>query len=129
MFQEAGGQIRRSTWLQLTAQLKEVVNSRATEVTRPLESLPDQTEIKTISSAKAQGYMQVVDMRYRIKGTDTIASRTYSIRSDQLMTRGDAIKQAHSTFTDNAGESQYEDMVILGGFYVGTVNFDPTLEA
>lgn len=124
-FRDAGGSIRRGTFLKLYSQLGEAVKARANEVTRPLESIPDQTEIKTISSAKASGYMQVVDVRYRIKGTDTVASRSYSVRGSDLITRGEAVQQALTSFQDNADSSQYEDMVVLGGFYVGSVQFDP----
>lgn len=123
-FRDAGGSIRRLTFLKLYSQLGEAVKARANEITRPMESIPDQTEIKTISTAKASGYMQVVDVRYRIKGTDTVASRSYSIRSSSLITRGEAIQQALTVFQDNAANSQYEDMVTLGAFYVGTIQFD-----
>lgn len=124
-YRAAGGRIGRQAWLRLYSQVDRVIQSRKGEATAPLDAVPGQESIRTMASQNATGYMQVVDVRYRIKGTSVIASRSYSVRTDSLITRQEAVNQALDTFNKQENAESYEDMVTLGAFYVGTVQFNP----
>lgn len=124
-FREAGGHIGRQAWLRLYSQVDRVIESRKSEATAPLDSIPGSEHVRTMPSQTATGYMQVVDVRYRVKGTSVIASRAYSVRSDSLITRQEAVNQALDVFNAQENAESYEDMVTLGAFYVGTVQFTP----
>jgi hypothetical protein len=70
-----------------------------------------------MTTVSAAGFMQYVDVWVKDRDTGEIRIRPYSIRTDELMTRGDAVATAidrMETHADGYGER------ILGALYTAT---------
>lgn len=118
-YRAAGGSIRDAVWRKLYAEQKASVGNQINEITAPLTSTPGATEIVPLTTKKATGYLQTVDVYTRIKGTDLITTKSFMITTGTLMTRGDALSTALTQMQQAADEGRYDE-VILGGVYTGT---------
>lgn len=109
--------LRRATVLDLVRQLRDDLETRATGIDRPLDRKPYTSEILAMSTVTATGYLQHVDIWVQDQETGEIFSRPYSIRTDDLLTHGDAIETALDRAQDF--EKLYGQKV-LGATYLAT---------
>lgn len=123
-YRAAGGSIRDSVWRKLYAEQRDAVGAQLDEATAPLSAVPTAQEIMPMTTKRASGFMQTVDVYTRVKGTDVITSRAFMITVDDLMTRGEALSQALTTMQQAVDEERYDE-VILGGVYTGTRSMTP----
>ena len=119
-FREAGGSIGRQTWLRLYSEIKQSIINRGDEMTAAPESTPMGNEVTRPATWTMNGYLQQVEVYYREKGSVEVFVRPFSVKSDSLMTRGDAVQKVLDTFGDHAAEDQYSDQVVLFAAYTGT---------
>lgn len=118
-YRAAGGSIRDAVWRKLYAEQKASVGNSIDEITKPLNSTPNAQEIFPMTTKKATGYLQTVEIYTRLKGTDIVTSRSFMLSGDTLMTRSDALSKALTQMQQAADEGRYDE-VILGGVYTGT---------
>lgn len=123
-FQDSGGSIRRSVWLKLYAEQKTTVEKIGDEVVAPLGAIPSATEITPMTTKRASGFLQTMDIYTRLKGTDIVMTRPFMITTQDLLSRGDALSQALTTMQQAVDEERYEE-TILGGVYTGTRAMTP----
>jgi hypothetical protein len=109
--------VRRGTWLKLYAEARTSLAGQSAEMSAPLNRRPLDTEVFTFTAPVARGYLQQVDVYVRDRETGDVLVRPYSLRSDELLIRGDAVDTAIDAFSQNA--DRYGEQV-LGAAYTGT---------
>jgi len=119
-FREAGGRIGRSAWLALRAEAGAALAARPAEMAASLTGIPSGTEVTTFSTVKATGVIQQVEVLYRVKGTDTVVNRPFSVKGAAMVSRQDAINAALDTMSAAQQDNKYEEQVVLGAVYVGS---------
>lgn len=124
-FRAAGGRIGRSAWLALRAEAGAALAKRPAEMAASLPSIPSGTEVTTFSTVKASGVIQQVEVLYRVKGTDTVVNRPFSVKGATMVSRQDAINAALDTMSAAQQSNRYEEQVILGAVYVGSYELVP----
>jgi hypothetical protein len=124
-FRAAGGKVGRSAWLALRAEVGAALAKRPAEMAANLASIPAGTEVTRFSTVKATGVIQQVEVLYRVKGTDAIVNRPFSVKGAQMIARQDAINAALDAMNAAAQAGQYEEQVVLGAVYVGTYELVP----
>lgn len=121
-----GLHVADSTWYQMIGQVKATLSSQIDEVTKPLGQRPGQHEIQGYASKKAQGYIQYVDVMVKDRATGVVSTRPYSVRTNELLRRGQVVNRALKQFQAAVDENQsiYDEQV-LGAYYTGTFQFVP----
>ena len=119
-----GGSIRDAVWYKLYAEQKASVDKIGSETTAPLSSTPVASEIVPMTTKRATGYLQTMDIYARLKGTDVVVTRPFMITTSTLLSRGEALTQAMTTMQQAVDEERYEE-VLLGGVYTGTRAMTP----
>lgn len=123
-YRSAGGAMGRSTWLKLYAEQRATVNATHGETTKPLNAIPNAEDIIPMTTKRASGYLQTVEVYTRLTGTDVVTTRPYMISGDSLITRGEAITTALTSMQTAVDGGRYEE-VILGAVYTGTRSMTP----
>lgn len=124
-FRAAGGHVGRSAWLALRAEVGAALAKRPAEMAANLASVPVGTEVSTFSTVKASGVIQQVEVLYRVKGTDAVVNRPFSVKGQQMIARQDAIQAALDQMSASQQQDLYEEQVILGAVYVGSYELVP----
>jgi len=133
--QDYGLGVRRATWLQAVAQIRTNSALRAAAAESLLVAIPNRTEIGTLETKSATGYVQYVTVAVRDKNTGLLAWRDQSIRTDTLLSREAAIDYVvgrYRSAINMAGVAPSRwgtspDEVVEGGMYMATHEFVPTL--
>lgn len=118
-YRAAGGSIRDAVWFKLYAEQKVATESVREEMTKPLGAIPGSSEMVTMTTKRASGYLQTLDIYTRVKGTDVVSIRPFMFSTDELMSRGEALSKALTMMQQAVDEERYEE-VLLGGVYTGT---------
>jgi hypothetical protein len=124
-FRDAGGAIRTDTWYKLRAEAGAAIAARGSELAANLDAIPSGNEVTLFSTTNARGVLQQVEVTYRIKGTDVIATRPFSVTGVDFVSRQAAIETALQTMAQAQAEDKYADQVILGAAYVGSYRMTP----
>jgi len=126
-FRAGGGHVGRSAWLALRAEAGAALADRPLEMAANLNSVPTNIDTLRFQNGTKTGFLHQVELLIRTKGTDVVTNRPFSVRSNTLMTRAEAIQSALDTLAQNAAVDKYEEQVVLGGVYVGTYQLVPGL--
>lgn len=118
-YRDAGGAIRDSVWNKLYAEQQAASASMRDEMTKELGTIPTAQEMTVMTTKRASGYLQTLDIYTRLKGTDVVTVRPFMFSTDELMSRGDALSQALTQMQLAVDQERYDE-VILGGVYTGT---------
>lgn len=118
-FRDAGGAMRDRVWYRLYEEQRATVAIVGDEVTKPLGAIPNATEIMPMTTRRATGYLQTLQIYTRESGTDIIMTRPFMFTTQELMTRGEALTRALTMMQQAADEDRYSE-TILGGVYTGT---------
>lgn len=94
------------------------------EMARDLRSVPSASEMTKMTTKRASGYLQTLDIYTRVKGTDVVSVRPFMFSTEQLMSRGEALTRALTMMQQAVDEERYEE-VLLGGVYTGTRVMQP----
>lgn len=125
-FRQAGGSTNDAKWFGLVGEVRRNLSDRLDEVTRPLTRRPSGDEIRTFTTKRHTGYVQQLEIFVRDRATGIVVSKPYSWRTDTLITRGQAIREAIAEFESGVTESpDLFDEEILGGAYTGTYQLIP----
>jgi hypothetical protein len=113
--------VRRDTWLKMYAQVRSDLSAQGQEVTARLDARPTSAEVSTMFTRQASGFMHHVTVYLRDKETGELILRPYSVPSDTLLTRADAIATAIDRFqTSASARSDLYPEVVLGATYTST---------
>lgn len=118
-YRAAGGTIRDNTWFKLYTEQSTTTAAMQSEMTRPLNSIPGASEMIVMTTKRATGYLQTLDIYTRLKGTDVVSVRPFMFSTDTLMSRGEALTKALTMMQQAVDEERYEE-TLLGGVYTGT---------
>lgn len=118
-FREAGGSIRDSVWFKLYAEQQAATDSMRDEMTKDLRTVPNGSEMITMTTKRSTGYLQTLDIYTRVKGTDIVTVKPFMFSVDELMSRGEAITKALTQMQQAIDNERYDE-VLLGGVYTGT---------
>lgn len=121
-YRAGGGRIDNNAWSGLFNTVRTTLASQAGEAAQPLNRRPLAAEIQPFPTKTATGYMQYIDVYTRDEATGLVQVRPYTIRTDDLFTRGDAIETALDRFTASA--EKYKES-ILGAAYMATYLLGP----
>lgn len=124
-FRAAGGKIGRSAWLALRAEVGTALANRPAEMAAPLTAVPGPEHTTVFSTTKASGVIQQVEVLYRVKGTDTVVNRPFSVKGQSMVTRQEAVQAALDQMSQAQQSNLYEEQVILGAVYVGSYELVP----
>lgn len=125
-YRSGGGAIRDATWFRMVAEARRSIGESLAEATRPLSRRPTGNEITTFTTVKAQGFIQQVDVYVLDRATGLVETRPHSIRTDTLLSRRSAIRDAVTLFQDaiDVNPDVYDEE-ILGAAYTGTYQLVP----
>lgn len=124
----AGGvKIQDATWFRMVGEVRASLSSQIHEVTKPLNRKPLGDEIKTMTSRKATGFIQYVDIMVKDRDTGLTALRPYAVRVKELRSRQSIVKEALTRFVSaiNDNPSDYDEQV-LGAVYTATYQMNPS---
>lgn len=126
-FRAGGGHIGRSTWLALRAEAGTALANRPAEMSATLTSVPTDIATLRFQNGSKTGFLQQVELLIRERGTDIVTNRPFSIRTDTLMTRAEAMAKAMDLFAQNTDAYEKGSSVQLGAVYAGTYQLVPGL--
>lgn len=124
-FRAGGGHIGRSTWLALRSEVGAALAARPAEMAAELDAVPTGSDVMQFTTTNATGFLQQVEVLYRIKGTDTVVNRPFSVTGTELLTRQQAVEKALETMAQAQQEGNYGEQVILGAVYTGSYSMQP----
>lgn len=125
-YSEQDPTITRETWATAVAQARAALANRVSEASRPLNRRPVQGEWTSYSSRSATGFMQYVDVYVRDRDGGAPRVVPWAIRTDALMSRQTAVRQALSRYeAATLPEGTFEGEVVIDAAYAGTVEFIP----
>lgn len=128
-FRAGGGHVGRSAWLALRAEAGTALAARPAEMSANINSIPTNINTLRFENGNKTGFLQQVELLIRNKGTDVVTNRPFSIRTDTLMTRAEAIAKAIDIFAQNTDEYEEGTAIQLGAVYTGTYQLVPGLPA
>ena len=127
-FRAAGGKMRTQSWYRMWGEVENERSLGGIETGRPLHLRPTQDEIIPMTTKRASGYMQRVNVVTR-DADGIMATKTIDVRSRGLISRKNAIGRAMQivegiTTSTSEGAKQYYHEVVTG-FYGGTYELNP----
>lgn len=120
--QAAGTGIRRQVGLRLFAEAKVAAAEAGTEPTRDLNQVPALQEMPPIATRAEAGVLQTVRLVYRENVTGNLRVVFHSTKSEQGVTREQAILNAISAYE---GHSQEYQTKLLGAVHTSAVRLVP----
>lgn len=123
---EVDDTLTRADWERSVGEARAALANRASEVTMPLNRRPVAGEWATMTTKKASGFMQHVDVWVRDRDTGLIESRPYTIKTDTLRSRQSVVREAQLRFQAaiDANPNDYpEDIMAVQ--YTGTYQLVP----
>lgn len=119
-FRAAGGRIGNSTWYRSWGQVVAALSKAGDVSSTPHNRRPDRSLISEWDVKGKSRYLYQVEAQIRFRGTDIVATKQMSFRSNTLVSMGRAIDEALHYLVDN--EDQYDE-VVLGGTVTGVYEF------
>lgn len=98
--------LRTQVFYRLWAQARAVRAEAGLEPTRPLDQAPTLAEMPPVATNGPEGVLQTVRLIYREKVTGQIRTVYHSTKSDQAITREEAIANAISAYEEHSEEYQ-----------------------
>lgn len=128
MYREAGGKIGNQTWYRLFGEIENEQALGGIEEGRPLHLKPLPNEIMSMSTVRASGYLQRVQVMGREKDGNII-TKTIDISTKELMSRRAAIERAVSIVENIPSETGRQTgtlpVAVVSAFYGGTYEMTP----
>lgn len=118
----AGLGVRRQDWLALVREVRGALESQATGMDRPSNRRPYRKELLFMTTTTATGFIQYVDVWVKDRDSGEIRPRPYGIRTDDLISHGDAIETAMDRMAQFA--EGYNE-IVLGATYMATYELVP----
>lgn len=127
-FREAGGRLRTQTWYRMWGEIENERHLAGIEEGKPLHLRPTEGEIMPMTTRRAKGYMQRVQVISRLQ-TGTLMTKTIDIRTDRLVSRINAVGKARG-IVEGIGEGlgRVTDTVpvaVVAALYGGTFELTP----
>lgn len=122
----AGLRIQDATWFRMVGTVARDLADQVDNVTRPLNRRPTPDEIRGFQSKGARGYMYYVDVAVKDRATGAVAIRPYAVRTQRLITRGEAVSRALTGFRNAIEDnpSEYDEQV-LGAMSTNVYQYVP----
>jgi hypothetical protein len=114
---ESGAGMRRQVALRIYGQARSIAAEYGQESTRPLDQVPNRNEARSWPTRESDGVLQTVQIFYRERVTGNIVQRFYNVKTENGITRQQAIDQAIDANTGNASRYQQE---LIGAVHTGT---------
>lgn len=118
----AGAGVRRQSFLALSRLAATHVARTGEESGRPIQSVPQASEIGRWASKEAQGFGQTTTLVYRERGTGQIKQVFHTTRTDTLVSRIEAMQNAVNAYSGHAEEYDQE---LIGVTYSSTTQYIP----
>lgn len=115
--QEAGIGVRRQVALRIYGEAKALAAEYGNEPSRPINAVPALEESRQWPTRASEGILQTVQLFYRERVTGRVIQRFYNVRTENGITREEAMQRAADANTANA--SRYEQELV-GAVHTGT---------
>lgn len=127
-FVKAGGNMRPETWQRMWGEVENEKSFSGIETGAPLHLKPVEGEIIAMTTRRASGYMQRVQVVAEMQD-GSLVTKTIDVRSKTLMARKTAMAKAEQiaegiTASGSEGKEQYYQSVVAT-FYGGTYELNP----
>jgi len=119
---EAGAGVRRQVALRIYSQAKALAAEYGQEPTRPLDRAPTPDEMRSWPTRSTEGVLQTVSLFYRERVTGNIIQRFYNVKTEQGLTRQEAVQRAIDAHAVAAARYEQE---LVGAFHTGTALMVP----
>jgi len=113
---ESGAGVRRAVGLRIFGQARTLAAEYEAEPTRRLDRVPAFSEMKQWPTRASHGVLQTVQLFYRENMTGRIVQRYFNVRTEEGLTRQEAIDAAIDANAEGAEE--YEQ-VLVGAVHTG----------
>lgn len=124
----AGVAPRDATWFRVLGEMRRALTTSNAQLGAPLNRRPLGSEIATMSTKNATGFMQHVGVIVRDRMTGLVAIRDYTVRANALISRGRVIDRALNAYAAGAAdEPERYPFTVLGAVYLNTYVMAPTL--
>lgn len=127
-FRAAGGKMRTANWYRMWGEVENERSLSGIETGKPLHLRPTQDDIIPVTTRRASGYMQRVQV-VALGSDGNMLTKTIDVRSRNLISRKNAIIRAERivegiTTSGSEGAEQYYHAVVTA-FYGGTYELNP----
>jgi hypothetical protein len=119
---ESGAGIRRQVGLRLFAEAKRVAAESAEEPSRELEQVPGPRELAPMATRAEAGVLQTVRLVYREKVTGNLRVVFHSTKSENGVTRQEAINSAIESYAQHSEEYQTQ---LVGAVHTSAIQLIP----
>lgn len=127
-YRAAGGRIRTQTWYRMWGEIENERSLAGIEEGQPLHLKPTGDEIMQMTTRRASGYMQRVQVFGRTAQGD-VMTKTIDLRTGDLVSRRNAIGKAMGVVEGIESESGRETgsvpVAVVGAVYGGTYELNP----
>jgi hypothetical protein len=114
---ESGAGVRRQVALRIYGEARTLAAEYANEPSRPINAVPTLEESRQWPTRASEGILQTVQLFYRERVTGRIIQRFYNVKTENGITREEAMQRAADANTANA--SRYEQELV-GAVHTGT---------
>ena len=119
---EGGLGIRRQQFYRLWGTAQAIAREAGLEPTRPLSESPNLTQVPPVATRQAEGYLHTVRLVYRERMTGNQRVVYHNTKSDQLLTRQEAIDQAIAAYE---GHSEEYETDLLAAVHTSAIHLVP----
>lgn len=117
-----------ASWYRMWGEVQNELALGGIETGRNINLRPTTDEILTMTTVRARGYMQRVNV-FAKNASGEVFTKTIDVRTDNLIARKNAIKRAEQTvegFTSTSAVPTGSDVAqVLGAVYAGTYELVP----
>jgi hypothetical protein len=114
---ESGAGVRRQVALRIYGEARALAAEYANEPSRPINAVPTLEEARQWPTRASEGILQTVQLFYRERVTGNIIQRFYNVKTENGITREEAIRRAADANVENARRYQQE---LVGAVHTGT---------
>lgn len=119
---DAGSGVRRAVGLQLYAEARRVAAEAGEEPSRPLDQIPTLGEMAPVATRASAGVLQTVRLVYREKVTGNLRVVYHSTKTEEGITRQEAIDNAIDEYEAHSEEYQ---TTLVGAVHTSSIQLVP----
>lgn len=118
----SGGRSSTQAWYRAWGEVQASLSAQTIVGQAPLDRRPTAQELTRMTTVSAKGFIYRGELLVRPLGTNEVQTTAASLRSDTLITYGDALDQLTQTFADSRSGQGFD---VIGGTLTEVNILDP----